>query len=249
MKKVFIALAVIVVLIAGGFTYIYLNLDKLVESAIETAGTQALGTPVSVGSVSLDLPGGTAEIFDFTIANPEGFTQGDMVRFSELSVGLDIQNLSAESIHITNVVSRDPYVLYESRNGTTNVDMIASRFDSGEPAEPTEEPGTQPRVIVDSILIENIHGTLMDDRLPSPVEVNLGDIQLANLDGTPADLASQIMTPVLAQIGRRAAIELLTNSEALQERFDAGRERLEEAAGNALDRVGNLFNRGDDEEE
>ena len=96
MKKVLIALGIIVVLVAGGFTYVYLNLDELVETAIETAGSRALGTQVAVGSVALNLTGGTAEIYDFTIANPQGFTQGDMLRFSELSVGLDIQNISAD---------------------------------------------------------------------------------------------------------------------------------------------------------
>jgi len=255
MKKVLIALGIIVVLVAGGFTYVYLNLDELVETAIETAGSRALGTQVAVGSVALNLTGGTAEIYDFTIANPQGFTQGDMLRFSELSVGLDIQNISAESIHVLSVVSRDPCVLYESRDGMTNFDAISSRFDSGEPAEPAEDPGSQPRVIVDDILIENISGTLMDDRLPNPVEVSLGDIELQNLDGTPADLASQVMAQILSQVGRRAAealvsrvTDLLGNSEELQNRVDEGRQRLEEEVGGALDRVGNLFGGGDDDE-
>lgn len=254
MKKVFIALAVILVLIGGAFTYVYLNLDELVETAIETAGSNALGTQVTVGSVALDLPGGTASIYDFAVTNPPGYTNADMLRFSELSVALDIQNISAESIHVISVVSRDPFVLYENRNGMTNFDALAARFDSGEPAETSEE-GPQPRIIVDDILIQNITGNLVDDRLPSPVEVSLGDLELSNLDGEPADLASQVMAPILNQIGRRAAealvrnvSELITNSEELQNRVDEGRQQLEEAAGNALNRVGNLFGGGSEDE-
>jgi len=62
-----------------------LNLDDLVETAIETAGSNALGTQVSVGSVALDLPGGTAFIYDFAVTNPPSYTNADMLRFSELS--------------------------------------------------------------------------------------------------------------------------------------------------------------------
>ena len=63
MKKVFIALAVIIVLLGGVVYFVFTNLDKIVETAIETAGSQALGTPVEVGSVELNLMGGTAAMW------------------------------------------------------------------------------------------------------------------------------------------------------------------------------------------
>ena len=58
MKKVLIGLAVVLVLIAGSVFLLFSNLDKIVESGIETAGTSTVGSQVEVGSVALDLVGG-----------------------------------------------------------------------------------------------------------------------------------------------------------------------------------------------
>ena len=151
-------------------------------------------------------------------------------------------------------MSRDPFVLYENRDAMTNSDALAARINSGEPVE-TSEAGPQPRLMVDDILIQNITGNLVDDRLPSPVQVSLGDLELCKQDRDPADLASQVMAPIISQIVRRAAealvskvTELITKSEQLQKQVDEGRQQLEEAAGNALNRVGNLFGGGSDDE-
>lgn len=256
MKKVFIALGVIVVLIVGGAWFVYSNLDAIVETAIETAGSRTLGTNVQVDSVSLDLLGGSASIYGFSIANPQGFANVDMASFDELSVSIDVQNMSADNIHIFSIVSRSPHVYYETRGGTTNFDTIASRLGGSEETAAAESTGPQPTIRVDSVLIENIRGTLDDDRLPNQVEVSLGDISLANLNGTPDELAQQIMRPVLRQVGAAAAqvlvqrvTELIQNSEEVQNAVNEGRQRVEDAANEALDRVGNLFNRGGNDEE
>lgn len=257
MKKILVALAVVIVLVVGGFIYVFNNLDALVETAIETAGTRTLGTRVEVGSVSLDLLGGSASIFDFSIANPPGFTDEAMASFAELSVSIDIQNLSAENIHIFSIVTRSPHVFYETRNGTTNLDTVTAALASEEEEIASEPAGTQPRLVVDSVLIENIRGTLQSDRLPAPVDVNLGDVVLRNLDGTPNQLAEQIMQPVLAQIAAAAAqalveavMNIVTNVEEVRNQVDRAQQQLDEAteqatnrANEALESVGNLLRR------
>ncbi len=256
MKKVLIALVVVLVLLAGGIYFVFSNLDSLVETAIETAGSRTLGTDVQVDSVSLDLLAGSASIYGFSIANPAGFTDETLASFEELSVVIDVQNLSADNIHIFSIVSRSPHVFYENRDDRTNTDTITERLGGQEEGAAGEASGSQPTIRVDSVLIENIRGTLQDDRLPSAVDVSLGDINLSNLNGKPDELAEQIMAPVLTQVGAAAAqalvrsvTELLQNSEELQSRVEEGRQQLEEAAGNALNRVGNLFNRGGDDDE
>jgi hypothetical protein len=256
MKKLFIALAVIIVALVGGVYYVFTNLDAIVESAIESAGTRTLGTEVVVGSVSLDLLGGSATIHDFSIANPAGFSDAAMASFSELSVSIDIQNMSADNIHIFSVVSRSPHILYESLNGTTNIETISARLASEEDAT-TEPAGSQPTLQVDSVQIENIRGTLIDDRLPRAVDVSLGDITLNNLNGTPNELAGEIMAPVLRQIATAAAralveatMNIVSDVEDVRNRVDQARQRLDEAADAARNRLeGVLGGSNDDEEE
>ena len=258
MKKVLIALAVIVVLVIGGVFLLFSNLDKLVETGIERAGTETLGTPVEVGRVELALTAGAASIYDFSIANPPGFSNADMVSFDELSVVINLQNTSSEQIHISSVVARNPHVRYESSDGVSNVDTVSARFENGEAEAVAESETSTVNLIIDSILIEDIDGTLQSGLLPEPVEVSLGDINLSGLEGSPDEMANQIMAPVLSQIGAVAAQALVQATtdllgetvEQVGQQLDSAREQAQEAAQDLsdqadelLDNVDNLFNR------
>jgi len=89
LKKILISLGVLVVLLGGGVFYLLSNLDEIVRTAIEDYGSEAVGSQVSVGAVEISLREGSASIFNFSIANPPGFSDEDMLRFAELSVALD----------------------------------------------------------------------------------------------------------------------------------------------------------------
>jgi hypothetical protein len=247
MKKVLLGLVIVVVVIAGGAVFLFSNLDKIVKTGIETAGTSTLGTRVSVGDVALDLVAGTASIYNFAVANPAGYTSGDMLRFSELSVGINLQDTSGERVHINSVVARSPYVFYESIDGTSNMDAISARFDTQE----TEESESQVMLVIDSIVIEDIQGTLQSDKLPSALNVDLGDIRLSELEGYPEDLAGQIMGPLLSQVAAssaqaivKATTELLNDAAGkVGDQLGESLDDVGDKANEALDKVGNLFKR------
>jgi hypothetical protein len=245
MKKVLIGLVVLIVIVAGGVFYVFSNLDDLVKTAIETAGSDAVGTSVQVGSVEIDLMGGTASIFDFSVANPPGYSNQELMSFSELSLSLDINNLSGELIGIRSIVARDPYILYESIDDVSNLDTISANLAGDAPAESNESAGG-PALVIDNILIENIQATLESELLRNPLEVNLGDISLENLEGSPDEIASQIMGPVISQISANAAGALLSAianvdleglGEAAIEQVGEGLEQLEDTANDVLDGV------------
>src|SRR5690606_19437479 len=88
-RLLYIVLAVLVVVV-GGMIYLLNNLDGLVKRAIEVAGTNALATEVRVSSVNIDLANGSATLSGFSIANPPGFSNADMVRFDELYLAFDL---------------------------------------------------------------------------------------------------------------------------------------------------------------
>ncbi len=254
MKKVLIGLVVVLILIGGGVFLLFSNLDKIVETGIETAGSSALGSRVEVGSVAINLTSGSASIYSFSIANPTGYSNAEMISFDELSVAIDLQNTNGQNVHVTSIVARSPHVLYESQDGVTNLDTVSARFESDESAsEPQADDSADINIIIDSVLIENIQGTLLSDRLPGPVDVSLGDVRLSNLEGGPEELAQQIMAPVITQVGSAAAralaqsiTELLQNADAINEQVRDARDRVEDVsnqASEALESVGNLFKR------
>ena len=93
---------------------LFSNLDKIVETGIETAGSSALGSRVEVGSVAIDLTSGAASIYNFSVANPTGYSNAEMISFDELSVAIDLQNTNSQNVHVTSILARSPHVLSET---------------------------------------------------------------------------------------------------------------------------------------
>ncbi len=72
-KKVFITIAVVLVLLISDIYFVFSYMDALVETAIETAGSSKLGTDARMDSVVMDLLGGSESTYGFSIYNPAGF--------------------------------------------------------------------------------------------------------------------------------------------------------------------------------
>lgn len=231
MKKLLGVVLVLVVLVGAGMIFLVNNLDGLVKRAIETAGTDALGTPVTVQSVSIDLGAGSASLNGFAIANPPGFSDQDMMRFDELSVGIDIRSLTSDVIRITSISSVNPYVLYEMQGMSSNINAIMDRFPAQEPAPETEPAGPQPVIAIDALTVNGIQGSLQSDRLPRAVNVNLGNVAIPAVQGTPEELARQIARPLLTQLARNAGNAMTSALEGeLRGRVDEATEQLRSEA-------------------
>jgi hypothetical protein len=249
MKKLFIGLLVLALVLGAGLYYLVSNLDSIVKRGIESAGTDALGTDVRVDSVAIDLAAGSATLSGFSIANPEGFSNQDMVRFDELSVMLDLGSLRSDVIRITSIRSVNPYVLYELQGTQSNIDTVRARFPAQD-AAPEPEPGPQPVIGVDAVTIEGIQGSLQSNLLSAPINVNLGNVTLPAAQGTPPELARQIARPLLTQLARNAAAAFaaipasqLRDSagqavEQLQEQLDQAEEAARSAADELRNRLG-----------
>ncbi len=246
MKKVLIGLVVFIVVLAGGVLLVFSNLNGFVKTAIETAGTNSVGSQVQVESVEINLSDGTASIFGFSIANPQGFSNATMVSFEELSVSIDVESITSDVIRINSIIARNPFVLYESADGSSNVDTVSARFEGDDSTQEVDDSAEGPVIAIESILIESIQASLVADLLPNTLDVNLGDIALMNLMGTPDEIAEQIMGPVTTQLSSAAAsvvvqavADLLTDGiGALGDQLGNVGGELEEVGSELLDSVG-----------
>ena len=260
MKRLMSVVLVLLVIVAGGAWLLLGNLDNIAKRVIEQAGTDAMGSRVRVGSVSIDLRNGTATLNNFRVANPDGFSNNDMMRFEQLHVDIQLSSLNSDMIRINSVTSTSPFVLYELEGNRANLDVVRERL-AQRPAEPAPDPDREPVFSIGEIRIDDIAGQLRADRLPRPVDVNLGSVHLENMEGTPAVIARQIARPLISQIYSNASValvaattellegELTERSErALQELQDAAADRVrdagqsvEEAVDELADRVRNIF--------
>ena len=246
MKKIILSVLVAgVVLIGVGVWFVYSNLDGIVERVIEQAGTNATGTQVSVESVEVALNEGRASIYGFAVANPEGFSDATMISFEELSVTLEAVDLGAGEVTIASVVAMNPRVLFELVGDTSNLQTVNDHLAAGaEEAEQTE--AADPVVLsIRRVDIDDIEASLQSDRIEQDLEVNLGNIRLTDLEGTPSEIARQVAGQIMRQLSETAGRALAERArEALEGR---AREELEQQVEDATDRiregVGNLLDR------
>ncbi len=70
LKKIFLWVIILIIVL---LTSAYFVRNLLVEKAVEAGTTYALGVETDLGSASLNIGGGSLELDDFEVDNPEGF--------------------------------------------------------------------------------------------------------------------------------------------------------------------------------
>jgi hypothetical protein len=237
MKKVLIVVGVVVLLALGAFFWLLSDLDQRVLEAIESAGTEALGVDVSVGSVEIDLKGGRGTIRDFEVANPEGYSRAPLFRADQLTL-----RLAAGRIELVRLEA--PQVRVEGTLRENNVQAVLDGMpESAPPASESEivdEAGEPVELRLDRVEIVDVLATVDHKDAEDAVEVEIGEIVLVGLEGTGEEIAHQAAGQLMEQIAT-ATKEFLRSAvgaavEGAVEAVKEGiRERLEEAREESTD--------------
>lgn len=246
MKKILIGMVVIVIVIAAAIYYVLGNLDSIVESAIEKHGSEALKTSVDVGSVSIQLKEGAAQINDLTIDNPKGFDADYLFFMGTTRVQLDVKRISAELIVIKEVLLDGPSVNYELSMKGSNVDALLKNLESapsGGSAESSSADSSGPKLIIENFIFSNGEVVATSNVMKEKsLETKLPKIHMTNLGGssggTPEEITKQVVNELLREIAKAARkldLNSLMNEEMLKE---LGKGKLNEATGGALENEG-----------
>lgn len=197
LKKILIALAFIVLLVAGALFWLRGSLDGLVKDGIEHFGSAMTGTSVKVGAVEIRTTDGQGIIRDLVIGNPGGFKTPHALKVDKIDVLVDISTLTKDVITIRKIDIVAPDVSYEKGDAMTNFDAIQKNIaDYLGPSKPDDKSGK--KLIVDQLLIRDARagasaailagGTVA---VPLP-DIALNDIGKANGGVTPGELGQTI---------------------------------------------------------
>ena len=246
MKKVLIGLVVLIIIIAAAIYYVLGNLDSIVEAAIEKHGSAALKTSVDVGSVSINLKEGSAQINDLTIDNPKGFETDYLFFMGTTRVQLDVKRISSELIVIKEVLLDGPSVNYELSMKGSNVDALLKNLESA-PSSGSSKSGSAdssgPKLIIENFIFSNgevvatsnvVRDRTLETKLPKIHMTNLG----GSSGGTPEEITKQVVNELLKEIAKAAKnldLSSLMNEEMLKE---LGKGKLNEATGGVLENEG-----------
>lgn len=243
MKKVLIGLAAIIVLVIGGLVYVYVNLDDIVKTTIEKAGTRVTLAEVTVDGVSIEATQNTAAISGLVVGNPDGFKTDYAFSLGNISVRLDGSTLTSDTIRIIEVIVDSPSVTYELGNGSSNIATIqrnvesfvqrvsgpsgAGGADGAGDGAANEDAGASTKIIIDNVYVRNgnvgisaalLQGQKLSTNLP---EIHLKDVGKEDNGATPAEVAGEILTAINASVFK--AVSSLNVDGLLQGVGDLGK--------------------------
>lgn len=207
MKKILIAVAALVlVLLAGAFGYLYFSLNTLVKKGVETIGPKLTRTSVTLDAALLSPFSGSGRLQGLAIGNPEGFSGSAALKVPEIRVSVDKKSLFSDTVAINEIVINRPLVALEGTLAGNNLGKLMYNVKSYG-ASDREKPSSKssPRkFIVKKVLISapslNVSASLLKQSVGQTIP--LSDITLENVGSgssgiSAADLTTQIMIPLL----------------------------------------------------
>jgi hypothetical protein len=249
MKKFLIIIGVIVVLMIIVLVIGISNLGPIIKTAVNTYGPKITQTEVHVADVSVSLLSGEANLKNFLLGNPQGFTAQEAIRVGSISVNVDEKSLTTDTIVIDAIEVVKPIITYEKMGGTDNFKSLLdniNRSSSREtaPDTPQEEGPGKKLIIRDFIIKEGTVNLAMTSRVGGKtVSAQLSELHLKNIGGdqgsTPAEAFKQIFAALYKKIGSPAIANIL--EQGLQEGLGSTRDAVKQEEGKATDKVKGLF--------
>lgn len=196
---------VIVVILAIGIYYLFSSLDGIVKSAVESYGTEVVGSKVTVAEVKISLQEGKGTLKGITIANPPGFSSEPAFSLQEVTLDLDINSISSNPFIVEDVRVISPHVRVETdAQGKTNLDVLAKKIQSSgdSTGNQKEASSSDLRMRIKQFIFED--GTIKA-RIPQQeqeMEVKLPALRMNEIggsDGQPPEVVGQVVMNKFAQ--------------------------------------------------
>jgi hypothetical protein len=129
MKKTVVIVGGLAVVVLGTLFLVWSNLDGLVKGAIQSFGSEATKTRVTVSDVKLSLETGKARISGLNVSNLDGFSDPNIFELGMISIKIDTSTLNQNPIVIDEIIISAPSVIYEiNKSGTSNVEVLKSNL-------------------------------------------------------------------------------------------------------------------------
>ncbi len=226
-KKIAAGIAILLIMVAAGGYYFLSNLNSIIRDAIGRYGSEATGTQVKAGNVSLSLTAGTGAISGLTVANPPGYSMPYALSLGHIAIALDTSSLAGKGpIIINSITIAQPQVSYELKglSPVSNLGTIQAHLQNFAGNDAAAQPGAQGgmparKEIIRSLTITGGQITALAPALASkPRTEPLPPLHFTNLGGpdgaSPAQLGAQMLNIVLAKAVSAGAASLIHQSGA-----------------------------------
>ena len=240
-KYVGIFLGLIILLIAGGIVYVFMNADSLIKRGVETYGPMVTQTDVQLESANFKITQGLGQLNGLRVGNPQGFTDANIFEMEQVLFHVDTTSLT-EDVMVIKEITIDGAKLFVEQKGfdETNISALMDNVSSftGDsssapaPKEPTPQadgPAEPVMMMLQQFNFTNAKVRLLSEQLgereltlPKVTASNIGD---RNTGLTPEQLTAQLVEKV-SQAAERETRKLFEKElqakgqEALEKELD-----------------------------
>ncbi len=257
MRKLFVIVGALLVVIVATLIYVLASFDSIVKEAIETYGSQVTKTKVHVSDVNISLSTGEGSISGLNLGNPAGFSNQPLFRLGMISVKINTDTVTENPIVIDKVVIQSPSVFYEiNKSGASNVEVLRKNIakSSGSPAHSTSPAGKSSneelKMIIRKLVIEGGKARVKIAALGGMEQsVSIPRLQLTNIGkksngATAAEIAQQVSKTLVNSV--TGAVSKLGVGKYIGKSADAFKNtggRVGGAVSDAARKAGNKLNR------
>lgn len=212
-KRLLIGAGVVVGLIVVTLVIVFLSLNRIVRSAVESGATRSLKVKTTLDSASVSPFGGSAALSDLKIGSPEGFSSPHMFTLGEVSVASSLGYLFGDPVHVVTIKIVKPHLVLEQANGKFNFMVLKDNLSSGKPA-PTEpaDPNAKPfKLVIESLDVTGAQISLRPGipGVKEQYDITVPAIRLKNIgnaDGTQTgEEIGRVVTDLVGALAAKAA--------------------------------------------
>lgn len=218
LKKIGIAVLLLIVAIGGALFWLRGNMDGLVKNAIEKYGSEMTKAPVKVASVEIKPADGRGIIRGLSIGNPAGFKTDHALNVAVIDVDIDIATVAKDVVTIRKIEIVAPDIIYEKGDAQTNFDALQRNIAGYVgPAEKKDNSGGKKLIVTELVVRDakaNANAAFMGD---TKVSVGLPNIALHDLGKakggvTGGELGQEIVNALKQQLSRSFSFDNLSKS-------------------------------------
>ena len=209
MKKA-IGIGVVVVLLALGGGYLYMNMGNIAKDVAEDVGTKTLGVKVSLASVDIDLKTRTVVARGLEIDNPDGYSTDHAMTVDTIQIALD--SFSKELLTFTNINTTGTHIYVDAKESGMNLSDIRNGINARASAGKDVPEESRLSVIIRNLRMDDavVHpaGLLANEKLAefTMPSVSMKDIG-ANTKGVLVSEAMAQVTDQIVSTATRAAVK------------------------------------------
>ncbi|MCF8475063.1 MAG: AsmA family protein [Emcibacter sp.] len=220
MKKIFIGIVVILVVIGGVLFYGASQSGTIIRSGILEYAPKATGANVDLNKVNVSLFGGSAGLSGLMVGNPKGFKSDYAFKVGDMAVKLDLKSLASDVICIKEIRIDGADLIYEIGTKGNNISKIQKNIEAytASLGLAASESDSSAKFIVDHIYITGTKVKLASDllggkgaALPLP-DIHLKNIGTEDKGATAGEVGSAVFGAVNKGLGKIITKDMINNS-------------------------------------